>query len=217
MPQTRSSKWRHVHSAMHSSDTTVDKPMKTCSNCGRASDKRISNSSFANSGACSKVTGMCRPRSSNSRSWPAESRATKRKPPKDAWKLAASTNSSLALSNRRTFLAVIASKLSRSSKVILSSKRPFQTVRERHKGKMSPLRKQTPINWPRNLSILLPGEPGETSSAGFNKKASRSCPISSLRLGLGTNRGSCADMSSSDTVSKKSRYTPPESHAGSSR
>mmetsp|Transcript_48951 Transcript_48951/g.151123 ORF Transcript_48951/g.151123 Transcript_48951/m.151123 type:complete len:204 (-) Transcript_48951:51-662(-) len=117
----------------------------------------------------------------------------------------------------RTLSAAARSKLARSSRSSSSPRRPFQTTCERRRGKTSPRRRQTPMSWPRKCSIRRPGAPAETSSAGFSRKASLCSPASASWLGVGNKTSSWGDISSSAIVSRKSRYTPPESWPGSSR
>mmetsp|Transcript_96229 Transcript_96229/g.223102 ORF Transcript_96229/g.223102 Transcript_96229/m.223102 type:complete len:209 (+) Transcript_96229:476-1102(+) len=204
-PQTRSSRWRQVQSTRHSGATTVASPRRKCWSCRCASPSRISCKCRAKRGACSKVTAVVLPWSCNSRSSPAESAATKRKPSKKLLNMSSSTPRGLSLLNCRTLSAAATSKLAKSSRPNSSPKSPFQTTCERQRGSTSPRRRQTPMSWPRKCSMRRPAEPGETSSAGFRRKESLCSPASASWLGVGNSIGSCGDISSSATVSKKSR------------
>mmetsp|Transcript_110328 Transcript_110328/g.307395 ORF Transcript_110328/g.307395 Transcript_110328/m.307395 type:complete len:246 (+) Transcript_110328:471-1208(+) len=211
MPQTRSSKYCQVQSARHSGATTVARPRRRCSSCWSASLKRSRCNNCAKRGACSKVTGVLRPCSTSSHSRPAESEATKRRLSKTLRNVSSSMPRGPKELSCRTLSAAARSKLARSSRPSSSPRRPFQTTCERQRGNTSPRRRHTPIIWPKKWSMRRPGEPAETSSAGFSMKTSRCSPASASWFGLGSNTGSCGDMSSSATVSRKSRYTPPES------
>mmetsp|Transcript_101735 Transcript_101735/g.296634 ORF Transcript_101735/g.296634 Transcript_101735/m.296634 type:complete len:209 (-) Transcript_101735:105-731(-) len=205
MPQTRSSRYCQVHSARHSSATTVARPRRRCSSCLCASLSRSSCSSRAKRGAWSKSTGMSRPCGWSSRSWPAESAATKRRPSKQLAKVSWSMPRGPTEVSSLTLSAAAWSKLARSSRPSSSPSSPFQTTCERQRGRTSPRRRQTPIIWPRKCSMRRPWEPGDTSSAGLSRNASLCSPRSASWFGVGSSTGSWGDMSSSAIVSRKSR------------
>mmetsp|Transcript_119137 Transcript_119137/g.384691 ORF Transcript_119137/g.384691 Transcript_119137/m.384691 type:complete len:209 (+) Transcript_119137:749-1375(+) len=205
MPQTRSSRYCQLQSARQSGETTVARPVRRCSSCRCDSFRRISSKSRAKSGARSKVTGRLRPCSESSRSCSAESMATKHRSSKKLRNVSSSIPNAPSWLSCLTLSAAAMSKLARSSRPNSSPSSAFQTTCERRRGRMSPRRRQTPIICPRKWSIRRPCEPEETSRAGFSRKASRCSPASAPVFGVGMSTGSCGDMSSSATVSKKSR------------